>query len=211
CAPRYSDAEPVRRVESVISSCNSRRIGVHTTPPATHYFLEHGAGEGLDAVPPGTGRVSGKWLGDWGDRSRERLIGRGIPRVLPTCGQMPCVASRDIRVAIGTARGRWMLDAIWEEVRGQLRARLLAKDFDTWIAPLRATVWEDGELTIEVPSTFSLDWIRAHHQEALLRALETAAGNPAKLKLVVNRSLETRAPARHSVLRAGTRPVKSRL
>ena len=44
-----------------------------------------------------------------------------------------------------------MLDAIWGEVRRQLRACLLAKDFDTWIAPLRAIAWEAGELTMEVP------------------------------------------------------------
>ena len=44
-----------------------------------------------------------------------------------------------------------MLDAVWGEVRRQLRACLFAKDFDTWIAPLRATASEEGELTVEVP------------------------------------------------------------
>src|SRR5262245_14669419 len=83
-----------------------------------------------------------------------------------------------------------MLDAIWEEVRGQLRAGLLAKDFDTWIAPVRAIAWQNDELTIEVPSTFGLDWIRAHYIETFGAALDAAAGRPARLKFVVNRALE---------------------
>ena len=104
-----------------------------------------------------------------------------------------------------------MLDAIWGEVRRQLRACLLAKDFDTWIAPLRATAWEAGELTVEVPSSFSLDWIRGHYHEALTRSLETAAGRPAGLKLVVNRDLEVRPPSRRPPLAAEKRPAKERV
>jgi len=101
-----------------------------------------------------------------------------------------------------------MLDAIWGEARRQLRACLLAKDFDTWIAPLRATAWEAGELTVECPSSFSLDWIREHYHEALTRSLETAAGSPAGLKLVINRDLEVRRPSRRPPLAAEKRPVK---
>src|SRR5262249_18754731 len=104
-----------------------------------------------------------------------------------------------------------MLDAIWGEVRRQLRGCLVAKDFDTWIAPLRATDWEAGELTVEVPSIFGLDWIREHYHEALTRALATAAGKPASLRLVVNRALEARPPARRSLVRAPARPIKQRV
>jgi chromosomal replication initiator protein len=101
-----------------------------------------------------------------------------------------------------------MLDAIWEEVRGQLRARLLAKDFDTWIAPLRATAWEAGELTVEVPSAFGLEWIRSHYADAFGRALSASAGRPANLKLVVNRALEAQPGARCPALRAEPRPPR---
>jgi chromosomal replication initiator protein len=102
-----------------------------------------------------------------------------------------------------------MLEAIWEEVRGQLRAGLLAKDFDTWIAPLRAIAWEAGELTVEVPSTFGLEWIRGHYSGALARALDAAAGSPSRLKLVVNRALEAQPGARRPTLRADARPTRS--
>jgi len=101
-----------------------------------------------------------------------------------------------------------MLDAIWEEVRRQLRACLVAKDFDTWIASLRASAWAGEELTLEVPSTFALEWIRSHHWDALNRAVEVATGGPARLKLVVNRALEPQPPARRTVLRAEPRPPR---
>src|SRR5262249_61743305 len=103
-----------------------------------------------------------------------------------------------------------MLDAIWEEVRRQLRGGLVAKDFDTWIAPLRATAWEDGELVVEVPSIFGLDWIREHYNEVFARTLEAAAGKPASLKLVVNRALEARPTARRPLLPADSRPANRR-
>ena len=100
-----------------------------------------------------------------------------------------------------------MLDAVWGEVRRQLRACLFAKDFDTWIAPLRATCFEAGELTIEVPSAFGLEWLREHHLDALTRAVEGAAGQGTRLKLVVNRTLEAEAPARRPARRAEPAPL----
>ena len=102
-----------------------------------------------------------------------------------------------------------MLDAVWGEVRRQLRACLFAKDFDTWIAPLRATCFEAGELTIEVPSAFGLEWLREHHLDALTQAVEGAAGQGTRLKLVVNRTLEAEAPARRPVRRAESAPLET--
>lgn len=102
-----------------------------------------------------------------------------------------------------------MRDAIWREARQQVRACLGAKDYDTWIAPLRAIAWEAGELTVEVPSAFGLEWVRDHYRDALCRALETAAGQPVRLKLVVNRDLGAPAPERRTVLRAEARPEKT--
>jgi chromosomal replication initiator protein len=100
-----------------------------------------------------------------------------------------------------------MLDAVWGEVRRQLRACLFAKDFDTWIAPLRATCFEAEELTIEVPSAFSFEWIREHYLDALTQAIEGAAGPGTRLKLVVNRALEAGPPARRPLRRAPMLPV----
>src|SRR4030095_11494650 len=101
-----------------------------------------------------------------------------------------------------------MVEAIWEGVRGQLRADLLAKDFDTWIAPVRAIAWQNDELTIEVPSTFGLEWIRSHYIDVFGAALVAAAGRPSRLRFVVNRALEAAPVVKRSVLRAGPRPAR---
>lgn len=96
-----------------------------------------------------------------------------------------------------------MHDAIWEEARRRLRTALPAKDYEVWIAPLRATSWTDGELTIEVPSPFGLDWVRSRHLDVVTTAVGEAAGTAARLKLLVNRALEAPTPVRRTVRRAG--------
>ena len=95
-----------------------------------------------------------------------------------------------------------MHDAIWEDARRRLRECLPAKDYETWIGPLRATQGADEELTLEVPSAFGLDWIRAHLWDRLAASVGEAAGHPVALKLVVNRGLGAPAPVRRPVRRA---------
>ncbi len=82
-----------------------------------------------------------------------------------------------------------MVDDIWLEARRRLRAVLPAQGFQAWIAPLRATVWDGAELTVETPSGFCRDWLRRHYQEPLTEAVTRAAGCPARVQLVVNRAL----------------------
>ena len=72
-----------------------------------------------------------------------------------------------------------MVDTIWGEARRLLGAELSAKDFETWVEPLRATGWSDGELTVEVPSGFFRERLKERHLvRRLERALEQATGTP---------------------------------
>src|SRR3989441_6060393 len=89
-----------------------------------------------------------------------------------------------------------MVDGVWYEARQQLRAVLAEGDFETWIAPLHAATWTGGELTLEVPSTFFRDCLRRNHLAALERALLQATGEPAIVRLVVNRERERHPPRR---------------
>ncbi len=87
-----------------------------------------------------------------------------------------------------------MVDTIWLEAQRRLRAELSEKDFEAWVAPLRATEWADGLLTIEVPSAFSRDWLRRHFAARLEEAIGAAAGRSASILLVVNRALDAPVP-----------------
>jgi chromosomal replication initiator protein len=86
-----------------------------------------------------------------------------------------------------------MLDTIWREAQRRLRGGLPEKDFETWIEPLRAAGWANGELTIETPSAFARDWLRRHFMGALERAVTEASGAPAVVTLMVNRALDVRS------------------
>ncbi len=84
---------------------------------------------------------------------------------------------------------------IWVEARRRLRGELLDKDYDTWIAPLRAARWSADTLALEAPSGFARDWLRQHFLPALERAVTEASGAPATVLLLVNRELSIPARA----------------
>ncbi len=102
-----------------------------------------------------------------------------------------------------------MHDAIWEDARRRLRECLPAKDYDTWIGPLRAAPGNREQITLEVPSTFGLEWIRAHLWDRLTTTVAEAAGTPVALKLVVNRGLGAPAPVRRPTRRADPVAVRA--
>jgi chromosomal replication initiator protein len=89
-----------------------------------------------------------------------------------------------------------MVDAIWLEVRRRLQGSIPEKDYDTWIRPVQATRWADGELTLETPSGFFRDWLRRHFLPALEALVEEVSGGPARVAVVVNRALDV--PARRA-------------
>ena len=104
-----------------------------------------------------------------------------------------------------------MLDTIWFEARQWLRGELLAKDYNTWIAPLQATAWRESALTLETPSAFARDWLRRHFLRSLEEAVSRANGGPATISLIVNRVLDVpamspRTPRPHEPVAAPAAP-----
>ena len=93
-----------------------------------------------------------------------------------------------------------MPGTIWVEAQRRLRGELLDKDYDTWIAPLRAARWSAETLTLEAPSSFARDWLKHHFMPALVRAVSEASGSRADVVLLVNRELSV--PARAAALPA---------
>ena len=72
-----------------------------------------------------------------------------------------------------------MLDTIWGEARRRIRDGMPEKDFHTWIEPLRAGQWSDGQLRLEAPSVFHRDWLRRRFLDTIERAVAEASGGPA--------------------------------
>src|SRR2546422_3111135 len=93
-----------------------------------------------------------------------------------------------------------MPDIIWVEAQRRLRSELLDKDYDTWIAPLRAARWSADTLTLEAPSGIARDWLRQHFLPAVERAVSEASGGRATGLLLGNRELSV--PARAGALPA---------
>jgi chromosomal replication initiator protein len=88
-----------------------------------------------------------------------------------------------------------MPDAIWQGAHAWLRRELAAKDYETWIVPLRPARWVAGELTLEAPSAFHRDWLRRHFLDRVEAAVAQASGGAATVRLDVNRALDLRPTA----------------
>src|SRR5207247_8176020 len=138
-----------------------------------------GWGEGGRRRRSGSGGGAGGWGCGLGGRSLVGAGNRHVEEVLQSCGQRRAGGSSGTRWAVGTKRGRWMVDTIWREARRLLGAELSAKDFEAWVEPLRATGWSDGVLTLEVPSAFFRDWLRRHFLGRLEGALARSTGRQA--------------------------------
>src|SRR5262245_53108220 len=91
-----------------------------------------------------------------------------------------------------------MRDTIWRAAQERLRGELPEKDYETWIAPLRAAGWSDRTLTLETPSGFFRDWLKTRFLGTPEDAATEASGAPDSVALIVHPALDVpaRAPAR---------------
>lgn len=58
--------------------------------------------------------------------------------------------------------------AIWERVRGRLRAEHGEATFRSWLKPLEVAGVRSGQVMITVPTRFMRDWVMAHYQEHIV-------------------------------------------
>ena len=80
---------------------------------------------------------------------------------------------------------------VWRETLRVLEQRLPAKDYSTWIAPIRPSDIGNGAATLEVPNGFFRDWVRQYFMPQLTDALSGASGQPCRVSVVVNPALRT--------------------
>jgi chromosomal replication initiator protein len=85
------------------------------------------------------------------------------------------VANSDLRTLSNTGTTERAF-ALWSNVLEYLRVRVGKEGFDTWLAPTRGAGLEGGALVVEVPNSFSADWIGQHYSGDIQAALTQVAG-----------------------------------
>ena len=61
-------------------------------------------------------------------------------------------------------------DDLWNAIAGRLRDTLTDTTYDTWFGQARPQSLSDGQLVVEVPNDFTLDWIEGHFLDVVARA-----------------------------------------
>ena len=61
-------------------------------------------------------------------------------------------------------------DDLWNAIAGRLRDTLTDTTYDTWFGQARPQSLRDGQLVVEVPNDFTLDWIEGHFLDVVARA-----------------------------------------
>ena len=80
------------------------------------------------------------------------------------------------------------LEAIWQNVRGDLRKSIGARSFDHWLKPITFMGFclEDHAIRLGLPSEFMASWVRSHHGERLVQAWRAAVPGVRSVQIEVN-------------------------
>lgn len=81
-----------------------------------------------------------------------------------------------------------MQSEYWDKARGELFRVLGTNNFSCWIEPLALTELRDGAAIIETPTRFMRDWVSRNYADQILRELNTAGANVARIELRVAES-----------------------
>lgn len=89
---------------------------------------------------------------------------------------------------------------IWENCLRFIEQNIEPQQFNTWFKPIRPVSIVNSELTIEVPSSFFMEWLEGAYLNLLKAALKKEIGADARLKYVfrpVKVQPEMKVPASH--------------
>lgn len=91
------------------------------------------------------------------------------------------------------------MDDLWERALQDLKGRLSAENFETWLSPLTVDRTQDTTLTLRVPNKFYADWLQTHYVDLLLEALRShGAPDAMRVDFSISESPRTRVNARAS-------------
>lgn len=79
---------------------------------------------------------------------------------------------------------------IWQSVLDRLQTTLNEFDINNWIARVSFTSYENGKLTVEVPSEFFRNWITDNYLEPISQACSETIPGFVAIEIAVNASIE---------------------
>src|SRR5882724_2169554 len=64
----------------------------------------------------------------------------------------------------------------WQSALSDMRTRLSAENFETWLAPIGWGGCEGHKLRLRIPNKFYADWIRTHYLDILIGLMRDKSG-----------------------------------
>jgi chromosomal replication initiator protein len=77
-------------------------------------------------------------------------------------------------------------ETLWAAARERLRRELGDAVFDSWIAQLVLTSFENGEIQLGAPRLFHRNWVSNQYAARIERALRAEGGEPASISIVLS-------------------------
>ncbi len=78
-----------------------------------------------------------------------------------------------------------MREESWEKVQSSLKKNLSKPSYETWIRPTQFSSFENGELTLIAPNSFSSAWLRNNYSQTIQETAEEIFGEPVNVNVKV--------------------------
>ena len=84
-----------------------------------------------------------------------------------------------------------MREESWGKVQNSLKKNLSKPSYETWIRPTQFSSFENGELTLIAPNSFSSAWLRNNYSQTIQETAEEIFGEPVTVNVKVKEASET--------------------
>ncbi len=88
------------------------------------------------------------------------------------------------------------MNKLWQDTLSQLESNLNPQHFNTWIKPLKLVKIEQGNVILEVPNRFILDWVRDNYAHLIQKILIELSAVNYNLQITVAGQAKAVMPAR---------------
>ncbi len=83
-----------------------------------------------------------------------------------------------------------MREESWGKVQSSLKKNLSKPSYETWIRPTQFSSFENGELTLIAPNSFSSAWLRNNYSQTIQETAEEIFGEPVTVNVKVKEESE---------------------